>query len=145
MEWRLVRGSRRNCGQGHASVPLGSPRILHESIVDQIQVSSSELALFRRIELVDGQFLYFSHIYSAYNLSVKYTSMLEFFATYLCLTANIPKEIWYWLYDSLSPLYPQKLALTSPTSGGRHVGIVRSRTKATKLVGRIVCQCRSVT
>jgi hypothetical protein len=31
-------------------------------------------------------------------------------------------------------LYPQKLALTSATSGGRSVGIVRSRTKATELV-----------
>jgi hypothetical protein len=31
-------------------------------------------------------------------------------------------------------LYPQKLALTSPTSGGRSVGIVRSRIKATELV-----------
>jgi hypothetical protein len=30
-------------------------------------------------------------------------------------------------------LYPQKLAPTSSTSGGRSVGIVRSRTKATKL------------
>jgi hypothetical protein len=29
-------------------------------------------------------------------------------------------------------LYPQKLALTSPTSGGRSVGIVRLRTKATE-------------
>jgi hypothetical protein len=29
-------------------------------------------------------------------------------------------------------LYPQKLALTSPTNGGRWVGIVRSRTKATE-------------
>jgi hypothetical protein len=29
-------------------------------------------------------------------------------------------------------MYPQKLALTSPTSGGRSVGIVRSRTKATE-------------
>jgi hypothetical protein len=29
-------------------------------------------------------------------------------------------------------LYPQKLALTSPTSGGRSVGIVRSRTLATE-------------
>jgi hypothetical protein len=29
-------------------------------------------------------------------------------------------------------LYPQKLALTSSTSGGRSVGIVRSRTQATK-------------
>jgi hypothetical protein len=31
-----------------------------------------------------------------------------------------------------STLYPQKLALTSPTSGGRSVGIVRSRTQATE-------------
>jgi hypothetical protein len=31
-------------------------------------------------------------------------------------------------------LYPKKLALTSPTSGGRSVGIVRSRTKATELL-----------
>jgi hypothetical protein len=31
------------------------------------------------------------------------------------------------------PLYPQKLALTSPTSGGRSVSIVRSWTKATEL------------
>jgi hypothetical protein len=29
-------------------------------------------------------------------------------------------------------LYPQKLALTSPTNGGRSVGIVRSRTEATE-------------
>jgi hypothetical protein len=29
-------------------------------------------------------------------------------------------------------LYPQKLALTSPTSGGRSVGIVLSRTQATE-------------
>jgi hypothetical protein len=33
----------------------------------------------------------------------------------------------------VTPLYPQKLALTSPTCGGRSVGIVRSRTKATEL------------
>ena len=32
----------------------------------------------------------------------------------------------------MTPLYPQKLALTSPTGGGRSVGIVRSRTKATE-------------
>jgi hypothetical protein len=35
--------------------------------------------------------------------------------------------------DHVTHLYPQKLALTSPTSGGRSVGIVRSRTKATEL------------
>jgi len=34
----------------------------------------------------------------------------------------------------VTPLYPQKLALTSPTGGGRSVGIVRSRTKATEYI-----------
>ena len=33
--------------------------------------------------------------------------------------------------DHVTPLYPKKLALTSQTGGGRSVGIVRSRTKAT--------------
>jgi hypothetical protein len=33
---------------------------------------------------------------------------------------------------SRNTLYPQKLALTSPTSGGRLVGIVRLPTKATE-------------
>jgi hypothetical protein len=36
-----------------------------------------------------------------------------------------------WQRDSL---YPQKLALISPTSGGLSVGIVRSQTKATELL-----------
>jgi len=36
--------------------------------------------------------------------------------------------------DHVTPLYPQKLALTSPTGGGRSVGIVRVRTKATELM-----------
>jgi hypothetical protein len=36
--------------------------------------------------------------------------------------------------DHSTPLYPQKLALTWPTSGGRSAGIVRSRTKATELL-----------
>ena len=34
--------------------------------------------------------------------------------------------------DHVTPLYPQKLALTSPTGGGCSVGIVRVRTKATE-------------
>ena len=34
--------------------------------------------------------------------------------------------------DHVTPLYPQKLALTSQTGGGRSVGIVRVRTKATE-------------
>ena len=36
--------------------------------------------------------------------------------------------------DHATPLYPQKLALTSPTGGGRSVGIVRSWTKATEYI-----------
>jgi len=34
--------------------------------------------------------------------------------------------------DHVTPLYRQKLALTSPTGSGRSVGIVRVRTKATE-------------
>ena len=40
--------------------------------------------------------------------------------------------------DHVTPLYPQKLALTSPTGGGRSVGIVRLRTEATELVIQII-------
>jgi hypothetical protein len=36
--------------------------------------------------------------------------------------------------DYATPLYPQKLALNSPTSGGRSVGIVLSRTQAPEFV-----------
>ena len=36
--------------------------------------------------------------------------------------------------NHVTPLYPQKLALTSPTGGGRSVGMVRSRTKATEFI-----------
>jgi hypothetical protein len=36
--------------------------------------------------------------------------------------------------DHAIPLYPQKLELTSPTSGGGSVGIVRSRTQTTEFV-----------
>jgi hypothetical protein len=44
-----------------------------------------------------------------------------------------------WPRDTL---YPQKLALTSPTSGGRSVGIVRSRTKATEFSFSLVLDDR---
>jgi hypothetical protein len=36
--------------------------------------------------------------------------------------------------DHVTPLYLQKLARTSPTGGGRSVGIVRSRTKAMEFI-----------
>jgi hypothetical protein len=38
------------------------------------------------------------------------------------------------LADYATPLYPQKLALTTLKSGGRSIGIVRSRTQATEFV-----------
>jgi hypothetical protein len=41
-------------------------------------------------------------------------------------------------------LYQQKLALTSPTSGGRSVGVVRSRTKATEFIKFILLPCHLV-
>ena len=42
--------------------------------------------------------------------------------------------------DHVTPLYPQTLVLTSPTGGGRSVGIVRSRTKATEFSFSLVLQ-----
>jgi hypothetical protein len=41
-----------------------------------------------------------------------------------------------------STLYPQKLALTSPTIGGRSVGIVRALTQPTEFVCFFVMQWR---
>jgi len=41
--------------------------------------------------------------------------------------------------DHVTPLYPQKLALTSPTGGGRSVGIVRVRTEATEIFFLYAC------
>jgi len=43
--------------------------------------------------------------------------------------------------DHVTPLYPHKLALTSPTGGGRSVGIVRSRTKAPEFIYIYICVC----
>jgi hypothetical protein len=41
--------------------------------------------------------------------------------------------------DYTTPLYPHKLALTSPTSDSRSVGIVRSRPQTKELVCLYVC------
>jgi hypothetical protein len=43
----------------------------------------------------------------------------------------------------LSTLYQQKLAITSPTSDGRSVGIVRLRTQATELIIIIIIIIRA--
>jgi hypothetical protein len=45
------------------------------------------------------------------------------------------------VFAQATPLYPQKLALASPSSNGRSVSIVRSRTKATELL--LVSYCFS--
>ena len=45
--------------------------------------------------------------------------------------------------NHVTPLYPQKLALTSPTGGGRSVGMVRSRTKATEF-SLVLCVGKSL-
>jgi hypothetical protein len=44
----------------------------------------------------------------------------------------------------VTPLYPQKLALTSPTGGGRSVGMVRSRTKATAFISFLTSSSQRV-
>jgi hypothetical protein len=59
-------------------------------------------------------------------------------ASYLLLSMDVTFRLWMYRTTSLEnrdyTLYPQKLALTSLTSGGRSVGIVRSRTHATEFV-----------
>jgi hypothetical protein len=50
------------------------------------------------------------------------------------LLTNRTVKIFKINFTMRHPFYPQKLALTSPTIGGRSVGIVLSRTKATELV-----------
>ena len=47
--------------------------------------------------------------------------------------------------EHVTPLYPQKLALTSPTRGGRSVGIVRSRTKGTEFSLVVLVKLRTAT
>jgi hypothetical protein len=51
------------------------------------------------------------------------------------------KDLPRWPRDTL---YPQKLALTSPTSGGRLVGIVRSWTQATEFSFRFFLGYRNI-
>jgi hypothetical protein len=59
-------------------------------------------------------------------------------------------RLWSWgvrCADYTTHLYPQKLALTLPRSGGLSVGIVRSPTRATELLvyvtymKSVYCQC----
>jgi hypothetical protein len=51
---------------------------------------------------------------------------------FLILSVKVLTAVGTRCADHVTPLYPQKLALTSPTGGGRSVGIVRSPTKDTE-------------
>ena len=57
---------------------------------------------------------------------------LQELASLLRLTYSTLPVFFYFLFVNVA----QKLALTSPTGGGRSVGIVRSRTKATEFFKR---------
>jgi len=51
---------------------------------------------------------------------------------YFCLVVWVGTAVGTRCADHVTPLYPQKLALTLPTGGSRSVSIVRVRTKATE-------------
>jgi hypothetical protein len=51
---------------------------------------------------------------------------------YKNVLSHVRVLLWEFVALTGNTLYPQRLALTSPTSGGRSVGIVRVRTKATE-------------
>jgi hypothetical protein len=75
-----------------------------------------------------------------------FIDVIELYTTFLLEEASF-KAVFYKteitaVWDPLhrpcaTTLYPQKLTLTSTTSGDRSVGIVRSRTKATELVNSV--------
>jgi hypothetical protein len=79
-------------------------------------------------------------LYKTSSLQLTIMAMKGIFLVYLC-------EVWprkprlrpkgICRTDHATPLYLQKLALTSPTSGCRSVSIVRLRTKAMELVSFI--------
>ena len=96
------------------------------------------------------QQLVLTHLQSVFSASCSYTPSVCVLGTvywymfYMCYQQPLFRNFQCvfsvtWLTavgircaDHVTPLYPQKLALTSPTGGGRSVGIVRSRTKATE-------------
>ena len=103
-------------------------------------------------------FLY-SYVYLLYLMCICCNLMFIFVVSYvyllylMCICCNlifILTAVGTRCADHVTPLYPQKLALTSPTGGGRSVGIVRSRNKATefcrsgllKTLARELARCR---
>jgi hypothetical protein len=68
-------------------------------------------------------FVHFDLILSSTNTKLK--KFPEFYGT---------RAVGIRCADYATLLYPQKLALALPSSGGRSVGTVRSRTKATEFI-----------
>jgi hypothetical protein len=62
-----------------------------------------------------------------YNCNEGTSSLITDVSRYVILTKSLD-SVFSIVETPYSDLYPQKLALISPTSGGRSVGIVRLRT-----------------
>jgi hypothetical protein len=126
----------------------------HLSVTD-IEYSGESAATSSACELERAQTLHcYLRVYSFPTLQCVYISV--WVSTEFYYTSNVC--IWYrqislslWSLSGLEnreygrrnssrwprdTLYPQKVALTSPTGGDRSVGIVRSRTQATELFDR---------
>jgi hypothetical protein len=63
---------------------------------------------------------------------------LQLVARQIYLPVHI-RTVWSFIPEdgnihNYGTLYPQKLAITSPTSGGRSVGVIRSRTQTMEFV-----------
>jgi hypothetical protein len=76
-----------------------------------------------------------SAVYGHHQICAGHAETVSVYAS-VCHTPIFNVHCWssiLKLFVRMSTLYTQKLALTSPTSGGCSVGIVRSRTQATEI------------
>jgi hypothetical protein len=117
--------------------------LLSTLLHDIVYVLQNLLNLILQIANKMGlQQIYHRFVISIYLRSFYFCNYISWFR---CLICNMsPYEIFKKLLsfkgslqhirhaDHVAPFYPQKLALASPTSCKRSVGIVRSRTKATE-------------
>jgi hypothetical protein len=110
--------------------------------------STSVFMMWHFIKLKDN-FIFFALCPVTFYFPVPFLLILHFVSyshfsfSILFLFLISPTSYFYFAFSFLiihplrcpcDTLYPQKLALTSPASGGRSVGIVHLWTKATKLI-----------